>query len=234
MQWNGTYLGKAGYSPSNDIIIHSTMSGILGTYWHITYKQQEAFTLAKPYNTVLACLFDELKPVFGLCKAGSHSCHYKGEIVVLYFTLVDDGQIPCEDVPLGSLSTFGITIKNNTSFYVEVQRLLIFRYLFAIRTQQNHIVVRTYQSISFPISIKEDNSGQPNALCNNVVDNWFPNTNLDSICKEWLGIMDHEDYHNWAANFDKFFDDIEARVWCKDALRWILPPFFERLYSLVL
>jgi hypothetical protein len=229
MQWNGTYLGKAGESPSFHVQILEKIQGKVGNYWRFKTKDNDidTYALICYSDTHAPCFLDEVKPMFGLRKVGTHYCTYKNSFVILYRVLCR-GMTIMEDVPLTSLKEL---VSENSRFSCEVCRLILFRYLFSISTStQNRILVRTEGGVSYPISLTENkHEDGPNVLCDAVISNWFPDMNLDEICSQWLGINSLEEYHQWIFFLSKKLDETPDG----NSLRWLLDNFRKRAGNLL-
>ena len=224
MEWNGTYLGKIG---TEDFALLDTIPGKFGTYWKIAYKDQEAFALVQQCNNMAPALLDNLKPFFGLYSTGTHVCRRSGALFVLYRAVWDDEGV-LEDIPLSHVN-FHLSPSCRCSW--EISFALLFRWLFALRSSQGVLRLRTEHDYTYPISTNENIADTSQQLPLTVT-SWI-GKDPSIVCRDWIGIYSTDQYHKWIAEFISHFEHCEKQLCRNDSFRWLLDIFCARLYDLV-
>src|SRR5665647_2418098 len=87
-KWNGsnvTYI----INDENVTIEESIFAGLV--YWRITENSLTEHCLVRGITTTIPCLIDELKPIFGLQKIGTHWLKYHNKLLLLQKVCVKNG-----------------------------------------------------------------------------------------------------------------------------------------------
>lgn len=166
--------------------------------WQI-YNSVENITvycIVRTAKNSLACLIDEIKPIFFLEKIGTHWAKFNGKIYILLKAQIK------EDIIIEETTLNEIKIKepyNLANFLYEVQKIFVFRELLGItKTYESSIVLRNKITHIQPISYYEPNmkpETEKKILPQTVLERWFihVHTDVDQITKQILCIDKLED-----------------------------------------
>lgn len=175
-------------------------------YWliHIPDSDKEkGFSetcIAKGSKNNIPCLIDELKPIFGLQKLGTHWCKHKGKYMILIRCVkTPDDHIKQE------LTLDKIDVRKNTSsdssegsrmglLKLQIQEIFAFRELLGISCSfESSILIREYKNSIYPISQSEASMSFNDTKCRvpeTMLNKWFEETNIDTVVARILKIHD--------------------------------------------
>jgi hypothetical protein len=94
-RWDGTHLGKVSVTSITGRAISQD-----NTYWSLVIDGYRATCLVKNFTTTFPIIVDELKPVFGLHKLGTHTVDVEGKRYILTKAIVNLDATIAEDIPL--------------------------------------------------------------------------------------------------------------------------------------
>jgi len=147
------------------------------TYWVIINGEETEICLARTSTSTLPCLIDEMKPIFGLEKVGSHWFKFKGKNMLINKLEIVDGCI-LEELTLKD-------IKYSKKLELEVQKIYIFRELLGMsKNFDSSVILRNKKYFMKPISFYEPNmmpSKNSIVLANTILEKWFSNTTVDEV-----------------------------------------------------
>lgn len=164
-------------------------------------------------NESLPCIIDEIKPLFGLPKVGSHWCKLFGKHRVLL--RCTDNDIIREDIALNKLDM--TVVKKNQILFYQIQELFTFRELLGITQSFNsNVVVRTDGKNVYPLSINESSMviDDSNVLPTTVLDLWFEDTSVDKVALRLLkvrSINDIKNIHKLRSDIEKVIERVDRR-----------------------
>lgn len=135
-------------------------------------------------NPNLSCLIDELKPIFGLPKLGTHRCKQGGKDRILIRCPIKNNQIQ-DEMTLNMLENPSGIMK------LQVQEIFAFRELLGVTcSYESSILIRKGTNNTYPISFYEPGMKTTNDKTTpfNVLDKWFEDTSIDEVVKRLLKI----------------------------------------------
>jgi hypothetical protein len=191
LEWDGTEITKLlSKAKIREAVYHKTI------YWTITWKKVKKKTkksrrireycIVKNLNHgLIPCLIDEIKPIFGLKKIGTHWAKYDGKNL-LFLKVVNDskGHI-LSDL---TLDKYGF----HTKLKEEVCKIFAFRELLGMsKSFESSIIVRLVGNFVNVISFYDPNmspSQSASVVPNTVLEKWFTETSLDLEVQNLVGI----------------------------------------------
>ena len=171
-------------------------------YWIIERENEIETVLAKTSTHTFACLVDELKPVFGLEKMGTHWVKLHGKIYILFKPEKDRKNVILEELTLNEYKNDkndkhkNHEYKYDKNFEREIRKIFLFREIVGVpRNTEKNVILRIkglyVQPISFyEANLKPDNSGK--VLSNIILDRWFKDVDLDKAVADFFQITSIE------------------------------------------
>ena len=184
--WDGTFLGTI-----NDTNINKKYAVGDREYWDITINSFRIVCLIKRVKDCTSCIIDELKPLFGLEKMGSHHIKYRNNFIILYRSrLTENGKEVVYEHSLNDLHLKDVLHIDNTILN-KIRKIYVFRDLLKIgKTNDNNIIIRHSPSgVIYPISYNESalklekitNFSTPSTIPEVCHKKWFRNDKYDKI-----------------------------------------------------
>lgn len=203
-KWNGTDV--------TDIINKSRIFEVVYnkiTYWKIIYDNgnnlEEEICIVRSTTGSTSSIIDELKPIFGLPKLGTHWCKNDGKdnrknhtvnknttkkfLILIKCISTPDGFIRREDSLRTYMTRLNITTDNIENLLkLQVQEIYAFRELLGItKTFDSSIIIREGKGKNvYPVSFYEPSISNNNGriIPGIVLETWFEDIDLDDvICK---------------------------------------------------
>jgi len=177
--WNGTCLGAF----NNENIISSLICDGF-EYWTIQLYGHYTVAMIRKTKNYTQCLVDELKPVFGLNKLGTHYAMYKGGYVILIKARTDiSGNSIVTDYLLSYTSSTGSMI--NKSLTDKIKDIYVFRDLLCLtKSFDSGIALRRSDKdpdVIYPVSLI-DSSIKIERLSNITVSTYMP----EVVFNRWI------------------------------------------------
>lgn len=170
-KWDGSYLGIL----SSENILTTVRTNV--TYCRISYKGCETTCILRWIKNSLPCLIDEIKPLFGLEKLGTHWAHYKSKCVML----IQYNGSPY--YPLKDIKSKYPHILDDKSFRYRIQQIYVFREILQL-SQSNDSSIRILISGQnfIPVSFTDSSiSYNRIQLPKTVIKSWFHISEPSSI-----------------------------------------------------
>lgn len=239
--WDGSDLGML--HPSS--IIGSAMSVSKFRYWSLNIGGHKAICRVRSSRTTFPNIIDELKPVFGLPKVGTHRCTFGAKNYVLCRVNTDptSGEI-VEDTLLSQI-VYDSKLPNGAPmvtnlFVAQVQELFIFRELLGVTASyEKTVAVRISRSgkhyRAYPLSFTEskmDPTLRERVIPETVIKRWFGDTNVDKVVSRVLGINDRESLTSGLASLRTKIEQTVRRVDAQSI--WVSVFIIERAMSRLL
>ena len=178
------------------------------TYWVIINEKERETCSVKPTTSLLSCLIDEMKPIFGLEKIGTHWFKFKGKNMLMHKLEIVDGCI-LEELTLKD-------VKYNEKLEPEVQKIFIFREILGMsKSFESSIVLRNKKFFIKPVSFYEPNmvpSKKSNVLPNTILDKWFSKTSVDKVVLKMFKLDKIENLTSVLLELKTKLDKIVERV----------------------
>ena len=217
--WDGSHLGKI---EDRDIVSKTSGPRPFST---LTFRFQEQTyqCWVKRISTLQATLIDELKPLFGLAKLGTHSIFVKSRLYLLVRPFTG---------PHCQLDE--IRFSPSRSFREQVQLIFAFRHVLALSCSfESSIQVRSVYGLSYPISFRDGTmnfwSTRP-ILPGTILKKWFKYDH-ESIRETLLRALDI-DVTRLTAFMLRFRTSLEVTILRLDkSLIWTSNYILERLMN---
>ena len=172
-------------------------------YWIIERRGEIETILVKSSSHTFACLVDELKPVFGLEKVGTHWVKLHGKIYILFKPEKDRRNVIIEELTLNEYkkdkndeNDKNHEYKYDKNFEREVRKIFLFREIIGVpRNTEKNIILRIKGLYVQPISFYEANLNprvDGKVLSNIILDRWFKDVDLDKAVSELFQITSIE------------------------------------------
>ena len=182
-------------------------------YWVIKHGNVTETCMVKPCKSSITCLIDELKPVFGLIKIGTHWFVHKGKMKILLKTVkTKEGHIK-EEITLNQIEVY------TSLMILQIQEIFVFRELLGITcSYESSIVIRESRRNVYPISFYEPNMTMEDKkiIPYTVLDKWFKNISMNDVAKRLLKIhkIDRlgEVLHDIRSKIDKVIERVDRRT----------------------
>jgi hypothetical protein len=208
--WDGSDISEL-INNKNTII----KEGIYGetVYWNIFYNDKEGenreeICIVRTSTTNISCLIDEIKPIFGLEKLGTHWCQLYKKTYILIKPLIIDG-ILIQEISLHEIGYLKELEK-------EIQKIFVFRELLGItKSFEKNVVCRKERMQVKTLSFYEPNMmpfNENKVTPNTILDKWFNNTTIDEVMKDMFRIRKLEYLTSLLANLRKKMNYIVHRV----------------------
>lgn len=191
--WDGSHLGTI---HKHQIIRDFNVDN--HRYWVVMIGDVTITAIVRTTQGYVPCIIDELKPVFGLTKLGTHTVKIKSKLYILIRVLHNDDNILIRELMLNEA---GDELTSNEQFRDYVRRVYVFRDTFAIsRTFDSSITCRTITTVSgntytVPVSIYEPSitDSETCLLPNTVLTRWFADGKMPhDVLIDMLGISDRK------------------------------------------
>ena len=203
-KWNGSDISTFIYD--NKTIIEEGLYK-KNIYWKIKNEENTEICLKRNGNS-LACLIDEMKPIFDLEKIGTHWFKFKGKNIILLKPKIKN-EIIVEELTLDQIE-YRKDLEN------EVQKIFLFRELLGTsRNYESSIILRKNKFFIKPISFYEPNmnpSLNGKVIPDTILDKWFKNTDLDRMVKDFFKVEKFEDINKVLLDFRNKLNIIVERV----------------------
>lgn len=204
-----------------DIISQSDIYGAKynkNTYWIIKYTNSngdiiEETCSVRSCKNGLSCLIDELKPIFGLIKMGTHWCVQGNKTKLLIkVNKTEEGYIK-EELHLSSFESLSPIFKS------QVQEIYTFRELLGVTcSYDKSIIVRSYKNNVYPVSFYEPNmvTEDKKVIPFIILNKWFEGTSIDDVVKRLVKIYSIDKMgtvlHNLRSKIDKVIERVDRRT----------------------
>lgn len=195
-KWDGSHLGDF---KANEISYHSSTNDdeTLLPIWTIKHDNLTFTAMVKSSKDQFPCLADELKPLFGLLKLGTHMIKVGGKS----YLLIKPPSSDCKDVKLSN-PTDGKVSAPSSLLKKQVRSIYAFRYLIGMNnSNDSHIYIRHLKGFApVPISYidtcpagdKHTKKSEINPLSLTVINKWFDNCDLSTTVKSIIGYGSHD------------------------------------------
>lgn len=188
------------------------------TYWIIKYidnddKLHEEICMVRSCKNSISCLIDELKPVFGLPKVGTHWFKQGAKMkMLLKCVKTKEGYIK-EEITLNKINIY------TSLMMLQIQEIFTFRELLGITcSYESSIVIREMRKNVYPLSFYEPNMtiDDRKVIPFTILDKWFLGTSMDEVVKRLLKInkIDRigEVLHNIRGKIEKTIERVDRRA----------------------
>lgn len=151
-------------------------------YWVIQHPDyDDQVCIVRSTKCSLGCLVDELKPVFGLPKLGTHWCRLGNKVYILIRCVKNtDGSIK-EELTLNMLGS-----SSSSLLTLQIQEIFAFRELLGVTcSYESSIIIREGKAGPYPISFYEPNMATEDTkvIPFTVLEKWFVDTSMDEVVK---------------------------------------------------
>ena len=184
-KWNGTHLGNI----SNDSITNIFTSTRGEIYCRITHMGYTAFAVIKETKSWDPNILDEIKPIFGLPKIGTHSAIINGRNHLLKYALTNQaGQFIIDEQRLCEVEKADLS----PELMDQVRVTYIFREIFAVTASNDYnLLIRPSPKGPYVLSYVETvmyPEKKDNSLSMPVIARWFDNTSPCEVLIQYLGV----------------------------------------------
>lgn len=185
LKWDGSEITDI---LEETIKLQMFIDGII--YWRIEWKDGSyVYCEVKNYNNTLPVIIDEIKPIFGITKNGTHWIKIGNKIKMLINVEINkNNEIQKEYL----LNQIDFPFDNNKLFVKQVQEIFTFRELLGIpKTFESSIKIRTRNKYTYPISYNEPYMKPEKynpILSPRIIEKWFNDINVNDVVKRMLHI----------------------------------------------
>lgn len=176
-KWDGSSLGIL---TDTNILKKYTMGS--RDYWDININQYRTVCMIKKRKDCTPCILDELKPLFGLTKVGTHYVKYGINIIILNrCRLTSDGTVAYEH----TLAELKGKVEMSPELLFKIRAIYVFRDLFKVsKTNETHIILRIPMEPDlrpYPISYNEG------SIKLEKIDNFSTPSTISDVChRKWF------------------------------------------------
>lgn len=212
-KWDGSYLGE--YDRD---IIEWELKTKRGKYCQLTINEVPVIAQIRTIKSSLPCIIDEIKPLFGLVKMGSHHLYLGKTMYQIIKPLVFKSGGLQEDYRLDEiLSQYQKSENLPEDFVKNVQKTYMFRNVLGIpQNFDRSINVRIDNNIMHPISFTESRMEPHNykPLSKAAIKRWFNNNDdsLDILLRDMLNIEEENDFEIKMPMLRIDIDNIISRI----------------------
>jgi Fe-S-cluster formation regulator IscX/YfhJ len=221
MNWDGSYITNI--KVIKDFNIKKTR------YWKFEYQNIIDYCIVKTLEDNVKCLIDELKPVFGLSKLGTHRINYNSNRYIMIkanYTMTNTHTFIVYDMCLSELTNI------DDKLIKQVQEIYAFRNIVGlVYNNDMAIIIRNNKKFFYPISYREKTINfKQNGLSDALYDKWFSNTTLSECICRLTGFDKDENKMGEKLNiYRKKIEEVINRV-DKNYI-WIVNFIIERIMS---
>lgn len=208
--WDGSDLGSY---PDDVIIYEDAFDNI--KYWKINVDGNTELCMYRKYTNMFPCVVDELKPVFGVTKNGTHKIKIGASKYIITRLHQDGNGEPIFSRPMNKVPTDD-PLRMDERLCDEVRRILAFRELLAITSSfENNIWLHPTGESYQPVSVREINSkldkGQDvSVVTSGIIKKWFSKTSLSQMIRQLVDY--HGDPTECLVRIRKELDKVITRV----------------------
>ncbi len=145
-KWDGTSIGVI----TEDQILNKYVLGSL-EYWDIRKDIYQTICIVRKCKDFTPCIIDELKPLFGLIKLGTHYCKYESNYIILIRSRMDiHGKNIAKEIFLSDYTT-----KLDENLINRIKNIYIFRDILCLgKSNDSSIILRRNMTDNdiYPIS----------------------------------------------------------------------------------
>ena len=186
-------------------------------YWMIKYDNnkiiEEVICIIKSCKNTIPCLIDELKPVFGLPKLGTHWFIYKKKMKMLIKCVRTKKGYIKEEITLNKIEVC------TRLLILQIQEIFTFRELLGVTcSYESSIIIRESKNSIYPISYYDPNMTikDVKVIPFTVLNKWFKGTSIDNVVKRLLKIykIDRigEVLYNIRNKIEKIIERVDKRA----------------------
>lgn len=214
--WNGTDI--------TEVLTKASMSEFkIGekVYWKaIWYEVKVKFFEIRKCSTILPIICDELKPIFGLHKLGTHWTEKNKKIFMLIKTMVNDNGEIIQDKTMSEYLKMdpgiGEELQSNGLFRKQMQEIFTFRDILGIlKNTDSCISLRFRSNIYFPISSYEpkmDPAKIKSCLSDKIINTWFTDVSVIECLKSITHIHKYEDISTGVHTIRQKLHEVFTRI----------------------
>lgn len=193
ISWDGSYLGK--YDKS---IIQWKLITQRATYVNLKLGVTEVTGSIKKVKSCIPCIIDELKPLFGCRKSGTHHFYLGKVLYMLTSAVVTEAGIQ-EDYRLDEFKTKTSKVSTFPDFLrYEVQKTYVFRTLIGLTSNfDRSLRVRIINNMVYILSFCENiiNPEVNRNISQAVGKYWFFDTNSNEVLQKMFNVETTDDIH---------------------------------------
>ena len=187
-------------------------------YWVIRHvcnnTIHEETCIVRSCKDSLSSLIDELKPIFGLQKLGTHWCRYNGKMKLLIKAVrTPKGEIK-QEITLNQIDP-----STNHLLKFRVQEIFAFRELLGVtRSYSSSIIIRESKNSVYPISFYEPGmvTTDKKIIPYKILETWFEGSSIDIVVKKLckihtidrLGVV----LHNIRGKIEETIERVDRRA----------------------
>jgi hypothetical protein len=161
------------------------------------------------------CLIDELKPIFGLSKIGTHWCKQGGKIRILIQCLqTPDGHVK-EEITLNNLNTIIPDKPPPLLLIMQIQEIFTFREILGVScSYDSSIILREGGGSYYPISYYDPGmlTDDKKVIPGTILDHWFEDTSIDEVVQRILKIRRIDQLAQVLHDLREKIDEVIVRV----------------------
>lgn len=172
-------------------------------------EDEENVGIVRTSTTTYPCLIDEIKPVFGLHKVGTHWFRQYNKIMILQKARTRNGVV-IQELRLNDLSY------HHERLEPEVRKIFTFRELLGMsKNHESAIILREFEDVIVPISFYEpgmDPAHKGKVIPESILKRWFGNMTIDLLVKKLLQIEKSDEMTKKLAEIRSHLEEIVNRV----------------------
>ena len=221
LKWDGTEITHL--LEDENIIIEESIYGDLIYYRFINKKEvklnqhkkgekekeDENIGIVRTSSTSFPCLIDEIKPVFGLQKIGTHWFWQYNKIMILQKARIVDGVV-VQELHLNELTY------HHHRLEVEVRKIFTFRELLGMsKNHEKSIILRDFEDRILPVSFYEpgmEPAHKGKVIPESIMKKWFDGITIDQCVTKLLEVYDINDMSKKLSILRKDLEGIVLRV----------------------
>jgi len=192
LTWDGSCITDLLQSEDVDWRVFDTQKN---HYWLISRGETSVIARVKTSTTRHGCVIDELKPVFGLDKVGTHWAKIEGKFYLFYKCPVS-GVLVAGKYTISVIEEYTLDeINYHPNLKQEVQKVFLFREILGISKNQPRTILLRRKRIGRTTLIQPIGTNEPNlnpakqekVISEAILEEWFPDEILDDAIIKFLG-----------------------------------------------
>lgn len=178
-KWDGSFI--------DNLNIISVIKIQRTKYWAIKLNNYVVYCEVRASRNLFPVIVDEIKPLFGLKKLGTHWCYQNGiKYILTQANINNNGDI----IQNTLLKDFSLTDQTNNTLINEIRKIFVFKDILGVnKNDESHIIIIKNENNCFPISYMESIVTDSNSTISTaILEKWFIDINIDDIVKDMTNI----------------------------------------------
>ena len=229
LPWDGSLLDNL----TKDDVTSSITSPQGLVYWQFLYRGQIEHCIRRGVSGAIkathACLIDEMKPLFGVTKTGTHRVKWRGKTYVI-FRVVMCSWAPNyiqDEYIVSKIPNLYDFMRDHPEIKAQVQCLMVVWHILGVKSGDTCILLRSITPVGFrELSIDpQEFSNSPRYISKK----WFDDRTIRETLRTMLNIICSDDLFHCQVRLRSSMAEIFQRIDPKES--YLIAPIIQRLIN---